>query len=137
MALADGMCSGEHMPDSCPILQEANQSRRRAWRELQRVRALLKVAVSDLPPPARPANFEKEGELLRRALARLLIDQWQRIERLRAAVEAFRHAAIANGAFTQSQAALLELNRELMKLADLLPAPKTIEAYRKESGLLQ
>jgi hypothetical protein len=71
-------------------LEKANQSRRRAWRELQLMRKALSAVVDDLPPAPKPANFEREGEILRAALAKALSEPWQRLAQLEAAVEGIR-----------------------------------------------
>jgi hypothetical protein len=60
------------MPSVFPTLEKSNESRRRAWRELQRIRKMLALVVDDLPPPPNPASFEAEGALLRAALAKAI-----------------------------------------------------------------
>jgi hypothetical protein len=87
-----GECSVEHiaMADTCPTLQKANDFRRRAWHELQRLRHLLALVVDDLPPAAKPASFEAEGALLRAALAKAIAEPWRRLAELEAAVEGIK-----------------------------------------------
>lgn len=56
------------MPDDCPDLNAANESRRRAWRELQRMRRLLVLVAGELSAAPKPPSFEAEGSVLRRAV---------------------------------------------------------------------
>lgn len=78
------------MPPLCQSLQEANEARKRAWRELQGLRKLLALVVDDLPPPPKPASFEAEGALLRAALKKALTEPWERLAALEAAVEGMK-----------------------------------------------
>jgi hypothetical protein len=67
------------------LFRKPTTSRRRAWRELQRLRQLLALVVDDLPPAAKPASFEAEGALLRAALAKAIAEPWRRLAELEAA----------------------------------------------------
>src|SRR4051794_34012740 len=78
------------MAATCPTLQQANDSRRRAWRELQRLRQLLALVVEDIPPTPKPASFEAEGAILRAALAKAISEPWERLAKLEAAVEGLK-----------------------------------------------
>lgn len=80
------------MPPACP-LQKANESRRRAWRELQKIRTLLARHV-ELTPVAQPPNFQTEGAALCAGITDLLRNCDQQLDDLRLAVEAFRSAAL-------------------------------------------
>jgi len=83
-------CSPAHMPDNCPILEKANDSRRRAWRELRAIRQMLTLVVENLPPVSKPVSFEEEGKILRAALARAITEPWERLATLEKAVEAMK-----------------------------------------------
>src|SRR4051812_37465764 len=64
---------------SCPTLQQANASRRRAWKQMQRLRRLLEASGVPLSPVEKPADFEKEGTALAAALSWLLLDHADRL----------------------------------------------------------
>src|SRR5436190_21606924 len=75
------------------LLRKSEESRKRAWRALQGIRAVLRaVDECPLPPPARPPSFELEGQALQRGVAdtafRLLSD----LEELKKTIEAVRPA---------------------------------------------
>lgn len=80
------------MSAACP-LQKANESRRRAWRELQKIRSLLAPHV-ELAPIAQPPNFETEGAALCAGITGLMRNCDQQMDDLRLAVEDFRTAAL-------------------------------------------
>lgn len=80
------------MPAGCP-LEKANESRRRARRELQKIRALLARHV-DLVAVAQPPNFETEGAALCAGISDLLHNCDRQLDDLRLAVEAFRSASL-------------------------------------------
>lgn len=98
------------MSAGCP-LQKANESRRRAWRELQKIRALLALHVT-LAPVTKPPNFETEGEAIRAGIATLLRSSDHQMDELRRAVESFRTAALSG---VTPQNALQELNTALRR----------------------
>lgn len=76
------------MPTECP-LAEANASRKRAWREMQSLRAILALVV-ELPPVGKPASFEAEGAALRAGLARALLEFTSKLDALEKAVAGIR-----------------------------------------------
>jgi hypothetical protein len=114
------------MPSVCATLEKANESRRRAWRELQAIRKMLALVVADLPPPPKPATFEAEGAILRATLARAIAKPWHLLENLESAIEAIR-PYLANPELDGNYARLIQdLNRainrprpDLKKLQDL------------------
>jgi hypothetical protein len=78
------------MPDTCPQLQRANESRRRAWAQLQQIRKMLALVTEDLPPPPKPPDFEKEGQILRDALIKAVEEPWHLLNELEQAIEKIR-----------------------------------------------
>src|SRR5215204_4992451 len=103
-------------PDFKRLLRESEESRRRAWRALEGIRAVLR-AVDECPldPPARPPNFEVEGQVLQRAVAETAFRLLSDLEALKKAIEAIRPAigsAEKPDGFPQR---LIELNRAPVK----------------------
>ena len=124
---AIGKCSCEHMPDACPSLQKANESRRRAWAELQKIRSLLALVAEDLPPPAKPASFEAEGAALRAAMAKAFLDLLNELDALDGAIAGMR-PFFANPTGTSAYAnALITLNRATNRPR---PSGKAIQELR-------
>jgi hypothetical protein len=99
------------------MLRDSVESRKRAWKALQGIRAVLRAADEcDLPPPSHPPCFEAEGQALRRALAETVFRLLSDLEELKAAIEAL-HPAIGSSKdrpdnFPQL---LIRLNRTLVK----------------------
>ena len=116
------------VPDLCPTLAQANVSRRRAWRELQRIRKLLSTVVEELPPPPKPPNFETEGALLRAALAKAIAEPWQRLAALEAAVEALKPYISNTRNDGKYPLRVLDLNRAMHGER---PAARTMELLAK------
>ena len=73
------------------LLRESEESRRRAWRALQGIRAVLR-AVDECPldSPSRPPSFEVEGQVLKRAVSETAIRLLSDLEELKKAIEAIR-----------------------------------------------
>jgi len=116
-----------NMPDACPSLQKANESRRRAWAELQKIRGLLALVANDLPPPEKPASFEAEGTALRAAMAHLILDLLKQLDDLDGAIAGMR-PFFANPKGTSAYAnVLITLNRATNRPR---PAGQAIEKLR-------
>jgi hypothetical protein len=123
-------CSCEHMPgpDTCPTLQRANDARRRAWRELQRLRRMLALVVDELPPTPKPPSFEAEGALLRAALAKAICEPWRLLARLESAIQPLRPYLSDTRQNGQYPNLLIDLNRALNRPA---PTPNTMQKLRE------
>jgi hypothetical protein len=111
------------------LLRESEESRKRAWRALQGIRAVVR-AVDECPldPPSRPPNFELEGQALQRAVAETAFRLLSDLEELKKAIEAIRPAigsAEKPDSFSQR---LIELNRSLVKAR---VASSSLEAFRR------
>ena len=103
--------------DLLRLLRDSLESRKRAWKALQGIRAVLRaVDECDLPAPSHPPCFEVEGQTLRRALAETLFRLLSDLEELKAAVEALRPAMGSSKERPDNCPQLLiRLNRTLVK----------------------
>ena len=98
------------MSAACP-LKASEESRRRAWRELQRFRTVLALLVDDLEPPPKPPAFEAEGAILREAMANAILRLIGQLDALEDALEKMWPYMGAKGEDGGYPNALINLNR--------------------------
>ncbi len=98
------------------LLRESEESRKRAWRALQGIRAVVRV-VDECPlePPVRPPSFEVEGKVLQRAVAETAFRLLSELEALKDAVEAIRPAIGSEEKPDGFPQRIIELNRAMVK----------------------
>ena len=97
-------------------LRDSVESRKRAWKALQGIRAVLRaIDECDLPPPSHPPCFEAEGQDLRRGLAQTVCRLLSELEELKAAIEALRPAMGSKERPDNFPQLLIRLNRALVK----------------------
>jgi hypothetical protein len=98
------------------LLRESEESRRRAWRALEGIRAVLRaVDECRLDPPSRPPSFEVEGRTLQRAVAETAFRLLSDLEALKQAIEAIRPAIGSAEKPEGLPQRLIELNRAMVK----------------------
>lgn len=118
------------MPD-CTSLARANESRRRAWKEMQAIRRLLEGAGVQLPPVEKPPDFEHEGAALRARLSWLLLEHDDRLNRLTRAFVYFRQAMEVPYS-AEAQSCARQGVEALLKVAK--PPASHVEELRALSG---
>jgi hypothetical protein len=111
------------------LLRESEESRKRAWRALQGIRAVVR-AVDECPlnPPSRPSNFEVEGHALQRAVAETAFRLISDLENLKDAIEAIRPSIGSAEKPDNFPQRLIALNRAMVKAR---VAASSLEAFRK------
>jgi hypothetical protein len=104
-------------------LEASRRSRRRAWKNLQEIRWVLKdTAGMDLPPPARK-TIDMEGRLIKDGVREAIMDRKVALSDLVCAIQHYRKVAEQKPLTLQGSDyahAVLELNKAIDRAETLL-----------------